>query len=89
MADAAEIGIQTDPREILQHMADDDFKDPYRAFEDMNQDKMDQYRARELSKLKGNDLYTTEEGQAEIRQPERVRLTDDNVRDALTEALAG
>ncbi len=54
----------------------------------MNQDKMDAYRARELAKLKGNDLYTTEESQSEIRQPERVRITDDNVRDALAEALA-
>ncbi len=31
VSDAAEIGINTDPREILQHMADDDFKDPLKT----------------------------------------------------------
>jgi len=75
-----------DIEEVLKHMQETGIKDPYKAYKDKYEDQIDKWKEDQLGKAKRKGIYS-ETGSGGNHEPTPVKLTKDNLQDALTEAL--
>lgn len=72
--------------EVLKHMQETGIKDPYRAYKDKYEEQLDRWKEDQLHKAKKPGIYS-ETGSSGNHEPQPVKLTKNNLQDALAEAL--
>lgn len=86
--DAEKKGIKTSVQAIAEHMRDEGFRNPRKAFKDMYEEKLNAWEQEELKKVKQEGLYTENSSSGGFKLPENKAVTRDNLHDLVTEALA-
>lgn len=72
--------------DVFGHMKETGIRDPYKAYKDLHEEKLDEWKAKQLSK-KGSDFVTEPSSSAGGKTPPEVRPTRDNLDDLLKEAI--
>lgn len=81
-------GIKTTVKDVLQHMAKPESpKVPEKAIKDMFEPQIDKWKEEQLTSKKGDGLVTESASTAGGKEPSEVKITRDNLRDAVKEAL--
>ena len=75
-------------KEVLAYAQAYGFTDLTKAYEDMHSDEIKPWQEAQLSKTKSKSLKTLTSSGSK-KEPEEVKITDDNVKDALRETLWG
>jgi len=73
--------------EVLQWMADNGGKSPRQAYKMIYEKQLDDYKQKVLSEAKRPGMVTETAAMAGGKQPERVKVTRDNIEDLMREAL--
>lgn len=73
---------------VLEHMASTGIKNPLKAYKDMYEDKLDEWKQSQLNKAKGEPFVTNERG-AQDKQPAPVKVTRANLDQLVKETLYG
>jgi hypothetical protein len=71
---------------MLEYMRDEGIKDPQKAYKLKFEDEIDQWKQQQLSGAKKKGIYT-EQGLSGNKEPPVVKLTRDNLKEALSESL--
>lgn len=78
-----------DKEKILQHMADTGIRNPMKAYKDKYESELEKWKEGELSKAKGNGMFTQTGANNGAKQPAAVKVTKDNLGQLMSEALYG
>lgn len=73
---------------VLEHMRENGFKSPMKAYKDMYEEQLDQWKAQKLS-AKAPGVYTTTQSTQGSKQPQDVKITKNNLNDMVNAALQG
>jgi len=88
VSDAKEVGKpETTTEALLQHMQETGIRNPQKAYKDMFEEQLDQWKTEQLNKVKPAGLYTQSASSAGSKQPQTVRITKDNLANMLSEAI--
>lgn len=71
-------GIKTDEGAILQHMVDTGIRNPEKAFKDLYEEKIDDWKQKQLDSLKKPGMATDTTSTAGAKQPQSVPVTKEN-----------
>ncbi len=83
-------GIKTTVKELLEHMAKPESpKNVEKAFKDMFEEQIEAWKEKQLAKRKGAELVTETASTAGAKEPKKPKLTRENIREAVAEALRG
>lgn len=74
---------------VLEHMRENGFKNPMKAYKDMYEAELDQWKTQQLSQAKNPGMFTTTPSNAGSKVPADVRPTKDNLAEMVSEALQG
>ncbi len=75
------------PREIIEHMRETGIRDPKRAYNDLYEPQVDQWKINKLAGSRPKPFVSERGGQAGSRKPSKVRVTDSNLKENIAEAL--
>ena len=73
--------------ELLRHMDETGIKSPEKAYKDMFEAELDKWKEEQLMKVKQPGLVTEGSSTAGGKQPELVRVTNDNLKQMLSSVL--
>jgi len=73
--------------ELLRYMDETGFKSPSKAYKDMFEGELDQWKEQQLMKVKQPGLVTESFSTAGAKQPEPVKVTKDNLNALIREAM--
>lgn len=74
---------------VLEHMRAEGFKTPMKAYRDMYETQLDEWKTRELTKARAPGMSTTEQSAPGNKMPPEVSPTRDNLNKLVMEALEG
>lgn len=74
---------------VLEHMRENGFKNPMKAYKDMYETQLDAWKTQELTKAKGQGMYTTTQSSTGNKIPNETPTTKDNLNQRVAEALEG
>lgn len=74
---------------VLEHMKNEGFKDPMKAYKDMYEPQLDEWKTRQLSKARTSGFTTINQSSIGNKQPPEVKATRDNINQLVDEALDG
>ena len=74
---------------VLEHMKDTGIKNPMKAYKDMYETQLDEWKTKELSKSKGQGMYTVNQSSQGSKKPIDIKPTKDNLDQLVAEALEG
>src|SRR3990167_524962 len=78
---------QTDVESLLRHMEETGIKNPKKAYKDMFEPELDKIKEQKLRSIKPHGLQTMQTSTAGSKQPEKVKVTRDNISDLLRSTL--
>jgi hypothetical protein len=88
LADAkAEGKPEVDKKELLEYMQTNDFRNPATAYKEMKEAELDTWRSNKLTDAKRPGLHTVTNSMAGSKEPEKVKVTLDNLSALTREAL--
>lgn len=85
--DAKSKGITTSDQAILEHMKNEGFRSPEKAFNDLYADKLKDWEQSQLGTIKRQGIVTENASAAGTHQPAPVSVTKSNIHQLVEEAL--